>query len=400
MLYVGGSSSPSIFDSSQHAFSRKTPSPIISLAPQSFPLVQITWVRYRIRHSRPRTVVCQRLEGRMELPGYPSHCPHFLRKVSIILNCLVRFFKRVTCSVLPGIAFSLDLIETTAKYGVAEVLLSSFMAAFMFSIFGAQPLTIAGVTGIACCVPKSWTLHPCDFSHRSYHCIQQDNIWHSRRPKWLSRLLAFHWLGISLGCYHSLDHCSPELYVMSITSRSICLDAVIGCNFLKYVTLFSCDTFGFYVSWVYLQYGVQVTTRQLQSTDPSNTPGALVGIILALLMVVTSFLFQSLSQKTFFHRHVRRFLADYGMPLSLVASSAMAYWGRFDAVDPNTLPIGPAFKPAGGREWLVRFWHLEGKWIGIALPFGVVLWILFFFDHNVSVSNRDSHIANSLPFPI
>ena len=50
-------------------------------------------------------------------------------------------------SVLPGIAFSLDLIETTQQYGVAEVLLSSFMAAFVFSVFGAQPLTIAGVTG-------------------------------------------------------------------------------------------------------------------------------------------------------------------------------------------------------------------------------------------------------------
>jgi MFS superfamily sulfate permease-like transporter len=51
-------------------------------------------------------------------------------------------------SVLPGIAFSLDLIETTAQYGVTEVLLASFMAAFIFSIFGAQPLTIAGVTGV------------------------------------------------------------------------------------------------------------------------------------------------------------------------------------------------------------------------------------------------------------
>jgi boron transporter len=51
------------------------------------------------------------------------------------------------CSVLPGIAFSLDLIETTQQYGVAEVLISSFMSAFIFSVFGAQPLTIAGVTG-------------------------------------------------------------------------------------------------------------------------------------------------------------------------------------------------------------------------------------------------------------
>ncbi|KAG6887776.1 hypothetical protein C0992_010785 [Termitomyces sp. T32_za158] len=181
-------------------------------------------------------------------------------------------------NVLPGIAFSLDLIETTAKYGVAEVLLSSFMAAFMFSIFGAQPLTIAGVTG-------------------------------------------------------------P-------------------------ITVFNKTIFDI-----------------LEGRDDSPDYLHFIG--------------WSLSGKTFFHRHVRRFLADYGMPMSLVASSAMAYWGRFNAANPNTLPIGPAFQPAGGREWLVRFWQLEGKWVGIALPFGFVLWILFFFDHNVS-----SLMAQSSDFPL
>ena len=140
------------------------------------------------------------------------------------------------------------------------------------------------------------------------------------------------------------------------------------------------------MSWVYLQYGIQVLTRQLQSTNPSNPLGAFVSIILALLMLVTSFLFQSLSRTSFFHRHVRRFLADYGMPMSLIAASAMAYWGRFNDANPTTLPVGAAFKPAGGRDWLVKFWQLEGKWVGVALPFGIVLWILFFFDHNVSVS--------------
>lgn len=102
-------------------------------------------------------------------------------------------------------------------------------------------------------------------------------------------------------------------------------------------------------------------------------------------MLVVCFLFQSLSQKTFFHRHVRRFLADYGMPISLIATSGMAYWGRFNSTNPETLPISGAFQPANGRAWLVPFWQLEGKWVGIALPFGIVLWILFFFDHNVSV---------------
>ncbi|KAH0586119.1 hypothetical protein H2248_007387 [Termitomyces sp. 'cryptogamus'] len=262
-------------------------------------------------------------------------------------------------NVLPGIAFSLDLIETTAQYGVAEVLLSSFMAAFIFSIFGAQPLTIAGVTGPITVFNKTIfdILEGRNDSPNYLHFIGWVYLWAA----------IIHWITAVLN----------------------------WCNFLKYVTLFSCDTFGFYVSWVYLQYGIQVTTRQLQSTDPHNIPGALVGITLALLMLVTSFLFQSLSRKTFFHRHVRRFLADYGMPMSLIASSAMAYWGRFNTANPDTLPIGLAFMPAGGREWLVRFWQLDGKWIGIALPFGIVLWILFFFDHNVS-----SLMAQSSDFPL
>lgn len=152
---------------------------------------------------------------------------------------------------------------------------------------------------------------------------------------------------------------------------------------MKYVTRFSCDTFGFFVSWVYLQYGIQVLTRGLQ-TSPLD--GAYVSIILALLMLVLCFLFKLSASSTFFHRHVRRFLQDYGMPISLVGCSALAYWGRFNASDPRTLPIAKAFEPANGRGWVVPFWDLEGKWVGIAFPFGVVLWILFFFDHNVSVS--------------
>ncbi|KAG6844518.1 hypothetical protein H0H87_006279 [Tephrocybe sp. NHM501043] len=242
------------------------------------------------------------------------------------------------------------------------------MAAFMFSIFGAQPLTIAGVTGM---------LNPASLELLNDECVGPITVFN----KTIFDILE--------GRDDSPNYLHFIGWVYLWAAIIHWITAILNwCNFLKYVTLFSCDTFGFYVSWVYLQYGIQVTTRQLQSNDTSNSSGPLVSIILALLMLVTSFLFQSLSQKTFFHRQVRRFLADYGMPMSLIASSAMAYWGRFNAANPSTLPIGPAFQPAGGREWLVRFWQLEGKWVGIALPFGIVLWILFFFDHNVSVSGQ------------
>ncbi|KAF9462989.1 HCO3 transporter family-domain-containing protein [Collybia nuda] len=262
-------------------------------------------------------------------------------------------------NVLPGIAFSLDLIETTQQYGVAEVLVSSFMAAFIFSVFGAQPLTIAGVTG-----PITV------FNKTIYNIIERQH----NPPVYLHFI---GWVYLWGAIFH---------WITSILN---------WCNFLKYVTLFSCDTFGFYVSWVYLQYGIQVLTRQFGSTSLQDASGAFVSIILALLMLVTSFLFQSLSKQDYFHTHVRRFLADYGMPMSLIASSGIAYWGRFNNTNPTTLPVGGAFQAAGGREWLVRFWELDGKWVGIALPFGLVLWILFFFDHNVS-----SLMAQSSDFPL
>ncbi|KAJ7175398.1 HCO3 transporter family-domain-containing protein [Mycena filopes] len=252
-------------------------------------------------------------------------------------------------NVLPGIAFSLDLIETTNQYGVSEVLISSFMAAFIFSCFGAQPLTIAGVTG------------PITVFNKTIYTIiesQPDKPIYLHFVGWVYLWAAIlHWIAAILNF----------------------------CNFLKYVTLFSCDTFGFYVAWVYLQYGVQVLTRQLDA-NPQNAPGPLVSIVLALLMLVTL---------TFFHRHARRFLADYGMPISLIATSAMAYWGRFNATNPSTLPVGGAFQAAGGRDWLVKFWEMDGKWVGIAFPFGCVLFILFFFDHNVS-----SLMAQGSEFPL
>lgn len=59
----------------------------------------------------------------------------------------------------------------------------------------------------------------------------------------------------------------------------------------------------------------------------------------------------------------------------------MAYWGRFNTAHPSTLPVAGAFQPAGGRPWLVRFWELEGKYIGIAFPYGLprmmmtILWL-------------------------
>ena len=51
-------------------------------------------------------------------------------------------------SILPALAFSLDMFSKTAmSFGVNEVLLASVLGSVVFSIFAAQPLVIVGVTG-------------------------------------------------------------------------------------------------------------------------------------------------------------------------------------------------------------------------------------------------------------
>lgn len=40
-----------------------------------------------------------------------------------------------------------------------------------------------------------------------------------------------------------------------------------------------------------------------------------------------------------------------------------------------------AFYPTQSRSWLIEFWNLEVKWIFVAMPFGFLLMLLFYYDH-------------------
>lgn len=127
-----------------------------------------------------------------------------------------------------------------------------------------------------------------------------------------------------------------------------------------------------------------MVTRQFAST---SLEAAYVSLILALMVFISGSFINLVSRAPHFHRHMRRFLSDYGMPIIVIAISGCAYWGRFHSSTPATLPVGRAFEAANGRPWLVKFWELDAKWIAIALPFGFALFLLFAFDHQVSVSN-------------
>ncbi|KAL4979227.1 HCO3 transporter family-domain-containing protein [Aspergillus desertorum] len=258
-------------------------------------------------------------------------------------------------NILPALAFSLDMFEKTHQsYGVNEVLLASVLGSFVFSLFAAQPLVIVGVTG-----PITV------FNYTVYDIIA---------PRGTPYLEFMCWIGIWSLILH---------WILAITN---------ACNALTYVTRFSCDIFGFYVAFIYLQKGIQVLARQWGFDGETS---AYLSIMVALLVLMAAWICGELGNSSLFKRYVRKFLEDYGTPLTIVFFTGFVHIGRMRNVEVATLPTSKAFFPTADRGWLVHFWDLDAGDIFLAIPFALLLTILFYFDHNVS-----SLIAQGTEFPL
>ncbi|KAJ6004919.1 hypothetical protein N7540_012718 [Penicillium herquei] len=258
-------------------------------------------------------------------------------------------------NILPALAFSLDMFEkTNQSYGVNEVLLASVLGAIVFSVFAAQPLVIVGVTG-----PITV------FNYTVYDIIS---------PRGTPYLAFMCWIGIWSLIMH---------WILAITN---------ACNGLTYVTRFSCDIFGFYVACIYLQKGIQVLTRQWGQAGETS---AYLAIMVALLVLMAAWIIGELGNSNLFQRYIRKFLEDYGTPLVIIFFTGFVHFGHMRDVDVSTLPTSKAFFPTLDRSWLVHFWNIDVGDIFLAIPFAILLTILFYFDHNVS-----SLIAQGTEFPL
>ncbi|KAM5441302.1 hypothetical protein MferCBS31731_003731 [Microsporum ferrugineum] len=258
-------------------------------------------------------------------------------------------------SILPALAFSLDMFEKThMSYGVNEVLLASVLGAVVFSFLAGQPLVIVGVTG-----PITV------FNYTVYDIIA---------PRGTNYLAFMCWIGIWSLIMH---------WVLAITN---------SCNGLTFVTRFSCDIFGFYVAFIYIQKGIQVLTRQW---DMAGETSAYLSIMVSLLVLMSCFICGAIGESHFSNRHIRKFIEDYGTPLSIIFFTGFVHIGQMRNVHVETLPVSKAFFPTTDRSWLVNFWDIGVKDIFLAIPFAILLTVLFYFDHNVS-----SLIAQGTEFPL
>ncbi|CAE7195257.1 hypothetical protein PTNB73_08470 [Pyrenophora teres f. teres] len=257
-------------------------------------------------------------------------------------------------NILPALAFSLDMFaKTDQSFGVNEVLLSSVLASVVFSLAAAQPLVIVGVTG-----PITV------FNYTVYDIIT---------PRGTNYFAFMCWIGIWSLIFH---------WILAITN---------SCNGLRYVTRFSCDIFGFYVAFIYLQKGIQVLTRQWDASDAS----AYLSIMISLLVTAVAYICGIVGQSSLLQRHVRKFIEDYGTPLTVVFFTGFVHIGKMAGIELLKLPTSKAFFPTTDRGWFIHFWDINVGDVFLAIPFAVLLTILFWFDHNVS-----SLIAQGTEFPL
>lgn len=109
---------------------------------------------------------------------------------------------------------------------------------------------------------------------------------------------------------------------------------------------------------------------------------AYLSITVALLVLMTAYLCGALGGTSLFQRHVRMFIEDYGTPLTIIFFTGFVHIGRMADVNLQTLPTSKAFFPTKDRGWFIHFWDIDVSDVFIAIPFAVLLTILFYFDHN------------------
>lgn len=109
--------------------------------------------------------------------------------------------------------------RTGGFFGVNEALFSSAFACMVFSILGAQPLTIVGITGLISL-----------FNYTIFDIIKRYDA--SLYPEFLS------WVAIWAAVFH---------WLFAIWNF---------CDYMRYVTDFTSESFGSYVGIIYLSVSV------------------------------------------------------------------------------------------------------------------------------------------------
>lgn len=153
---------------------------------------------------------------------------------------------------------------------------------------------------------------------------------------------------------------------------------------MRYVTNFSAEIFSLLNSLIYFNKAIQELRRIHESNSFASFLYAILGAVGTCL--VAMFLSTAPSWKPLFHRHVRMLLSEYAAAISIVIFIGVPYIGELADLDKRRLQVSRTFRPTSPERtgFFVRFWELPVGWVFAAIVPGIVITILFFFDHEIS----------------
>ncbi|KAI8689142.1 hypothetical protein NCS55_00170300 [Fusarium keratoplasticum] len=249
-------------------------------------------------------------------------------------------------NLLPAIAYTLDMYRRTGQFfGINEALFSSAMAAIVFSVLGAQPLTIVGVTGLIAL-----------FNFTIYDIISIYDV--SIYPQFMA------WTGIWAAVFH---------WLVAVFNT---------CDYMRYVTDFSSESFGMYVGIIYIIKGVEELVNEF---NQEGLAAGYLACIIAILYFATVYTLEKLGSSTVWKAGIRSILADYAYVFGTLFWVGFSHFpGTLKSTHIERVPVTKAFHPTQPRNWLIDFWNLDVKWVFVAIPFGFLTMLLFYYDHNVS----------------
>ena len=267
-------------------------------------------------------------------------------------------------NLLPALAFQLDMRRNTEGfYGINEALFSSALAALVFSLLSAQPLTVVGITGLISL-----------FNYTVYDITKAQGMV-DQYPQIIA------WVAI----WAAITHWLTAIFNL--------------CDYMRYITDYSSEAFGMYVGIIYMIKGVEELVAQFYE-DAGQITGGYLSIVIALCYWATVYVLENMGKTTMFKPWIRKLLADFAFPIATIWWTGFSHIpGRITEANLMRIPITRAFYPTvdrpGPGPWLIDFWNLDIAWIFISLPMGILLTLLFYYDHNVS-----SITAQAKQFPL
>ena len=151
-----------------------------------------------------------------------------------------------------------------------------------------------------------------------------------------------------------------------------------------YVTTFSTEIFSLLNSIIYFHKAIQELQRAHDGLPFAAFLYSIIGAIGTMLVAI--FLSTAEKWKPLFHRYIRMGLSEYAAAISIIVFIGMPHVGELSTLEKQTLQISTTTKPTSPDRavFFVKFWELEVKWIFAAVVPGLIITILFFFDHEVS----------------